>query len=76
MTSRSDATSFIQAHLSPPAGLTFYASLESVRRDATTLGYTSVLERAWSEIKINGALCLNGRPLLYVKEHGRSFSAI
>lgn len=75
MTTRSEITAFIQAHLSPPAGLTFYSSLESVRRDAMTLGYTSVLERAWAEIKINGALCLNGRPLLYVKEHGRSFSS-
>lgn len=74
MTTKLDTTAFIQAHLSPPAGLTFHSSLESVRRDAATLGYTSVLERAWSEIKIDGALCLNGRPLLYVKEHGRSFS--
>ena len=40
-----------------------------------TLGYTSVLERAWSEMKISGALCLNGRPLLYVKEYARSFSS-
>ncbi len=64
----------MQAHASPPAGMVFYNSLESVRSDINLLGYVSVVERAWTEIKIHGVLCLDTRPVLYLKEHSRPFS--
>lgn len=67
-------TNLVREHTSPPAGMVFYDSLESARSDAGLLRYWSVIERAWSEIKLDGVLCLDGRPVLYLKEYARPFS--
>ena len=64
----------VREHMSPPAGMLFYNSLESVIDDINILGYWTVIERAWNEIKLDGVLCIDGRPVLYLKEHGRPFS--
>jgi SAM-dependent methyltransferase len=69
-----EMTDLVRAHTSPSAGMVFYNSLESVRSDADLLGYVSVIERAWCEMKLDGVLCLDSRPVLYLKEHGRPFS--
>jgi len=69
-----EMTDFVRAHMPPPAGMVFYASIESVESDANLVGYWSVIERAWCEMKLNGVLCLDSRPVLYLKEYGRPFS--
>lgn len=60
-----------KAHGVTPPGMIFYDTLQSVRKDINLLGYVSVIERAWEELKLNGVLCLDCRPVLYFKEHGR-----
>ena len=65
----------IQAHLSTPPGMIFYPSLEAAMQDHDLLGYISVIKRAWREMKLDGVLCLDGRPVLYLKEYARPFSA-
>ena len=74
MTTAEKKSDLIQAHDSPPPGMVFYNSLEAVRSDVNLLGYVSVIERAWKEMKIHGVLCLDTRPVLYLKEHSRPFS--
>jgi len=74
MTTAVKKSNLLQAHDSPPPGMVFYNSLEAVRSDVNLLGYASVIERAWKEIKIHGVLCLDTRPVLYLKEHSRPFS--
>ena len=64
----------IQAHSATPSGMHFYASLESVMQDEYLLGYFSVIKRAWREMKLDGVLFLDGRPVLYLKEHARPFT--
>ena len=64
----------IQAHLATPSGMRFYASLESVMQDEYVLGYFSVIKRAWREMKLDGVLFLDGRPVLYLKEYARPFT--
>ncbi|MBA4368852.1 MAG: hypothetical protein C0403_14590 [Desulfobacterium sp.] len=63
-----------KAHGKTPTGMMFYDSLESVRKDINMLGYVSVIDRAWKELKIGGVLCLDCRPVLYFKEYGRPLS--
>ena len=74
MTTAPKKSNLIQAHDSPPPGMMFYNSLEAVRGDVNLLGYASVIERAWKEMNIHGVLCLDTRPVLYLKEHSRPFS--
>lgn len=74
MTTAVKKSDLLQAHDSPPPGMVFYNSLEAVRSDVNLLGYVSVIERAWKEMKIHGVLCLDTRPVLYLKEHSRPFS--
>lgn len=57
-----------------PLGMHFYASLESVMQDESTLGYFSVNKRAWREMNLNGVLFLDGCPVLYLKEYARPFT--
>ncbi|MBW1736043.1 MAG: hypothetical protein JRJ69_00490 [Deltaproteobacteria bacterium] len=64
----------VREHMSPPTGMLFYNSLESVYDDINILGYWSVIKRAWNELKLDGVLCIDGRPVLYLKEHGRPFN--
>lgn len=52
----------------------FYNALESIRGDINLLGYVSVIGRAWEELKLNGVLCLDCRPVLYFKEHDHPLS--
>ena len=68
MTTAVKESDLIKAHGSPPPGMVFYNSLEAVRSDVNLLGYVSVIERAWNEMKIHGVLCLDTRPVLYLKE--------
>ncbi|MCF8083883.1 MAG: N-6 DNA methylase [Deltaproteobacteria bacterium] len=75
MTTATKMSALVQAHCSPPAGMIFYDSLESIRNDIRLIGYWSVIERAWSEIKLNGVLFIDGRPVLYLKEHSRPFAS-
>ena len=75
MNSGATTTDLVRAHSSPPPGMVFYPSLESLQRDVSLLGYISVIERAWREMNLDGVLCLDGRPILYLKEHSRPFSS-
>ena len=63
-----------KAHSATPAGMMFYETLESVRKDINLLSYVSVIERAWEELKLNGVLFLDCRPVLYFKEHEHPLS--
>lgn len=65
---------FIQAHSDTPSGMRFYSSLEAVMQDEYLLGYFSVVRRAWREMKLDGVLFLDGRPVLYLKEYARPFT--
>ncbi|MFZ3136855.1 MAG: N-6 DNA methylase [Thermodesulfovibrionales bacterium] len=69
MSSAANLTELINAHKSALAGMMFYDSLASVLSDAGMLGYVSVVRRAWLEFKLDGMLCLDGRPVLYLKEY-------
>ncbi len=53
----------------------FYSSHRSIRGDTAIAGYALALERAWREMNLDGVLCLDGRPVLYLKEYGRPISA-
>jgi hypothetical protein len=64
----------VHAHAITPSGMRFYSSLEAVMQDQSVLGYFSVLKRAWREMKLDGVLCLDGRPVLYLKEYARPFT--
>ncbi len=75
MTTAIKKAALVKAHASPPVGMLFYNTLEGVRRDVNLLGNVSVIERAWKEMKLDGALCLDSRPVLYLKVHGRPFSS-
>ncbi len=63
-----EMTELVAAHRSPPKGMEFHECLDSVLSDANLSGYISVIERAWQEMKLDGILCLDGRPILYLKE--------
>ena len=74
MTTVVKKSKLVQAHDSPPPGMMFYKSREAFRNDDNLLGYVSVIERAWEEMKIDGVLCLDSRPILYLKENSRPVS--
>ncbi|MDM8523599.1 N-6 DNA methylase [Desulfococcaceae bacterium HSG8] len=65
----------VQAHTSPQAGMMFYDSVESARDDTDLTGYMSAIERAWNVLNLDGILCLDARPVLYLKNYGRPFAA-
>lgn len=52
-----------------PPGMMFHGSLEAVREDSGISGYVTVIERAWREMGLDGVLCLDGRPVLYLREY-------
>ncbi|MGO9413779.1 MAG: Eco57I restriction-modification methylase domain-containing protein [Syntrophobacteraceae bacterium] len=60
-------TELVMAHSSPPGGMAFFDLIASVRGDPCLLGYISVIERAWRELDLAGVLCLDNRPILYLK---------
>ncbi|WP_319522239.1 DNA methyltransferase [uncultured Desulfosarcina sp.] len=74
MKTNAELSVLIKAHKETPPGMMFYDSLESVHNDINLLGYVSVVDRAWKELKIDGVLCLDCRPILYFKESGRPLS--
>lgn len=69
-----EISNLVKEHTPTPAGMIFYNSFESVKHDVHLLGYVSVIGRAWREIKLDGVLCLDNRPVLYLKEYSRSFT--
>ena len=68
MDSGREMTELVAAHRSPPQGMEFHECLDAVLSDTNVLGYVSVIERAWEEMELDGILCLDGRPILYLKE--------
>ncbi|MGD0399137.1 MAG: hypothetical protein ABSC04_09500 [Syntrophobacteraceae bacterium] len=62
-----EMTELVMAHSSPPGGMAFFDLIASVRGDPSMLGYISVIERAWRELDLAGVLCLDNRPILYLK---------
>ena len=69
-----EISNLVKEHTLTPAGMIFYNSFESVKHDVNLLGYVSVIGRAWREIKLDGVLCLDNRPVLYLKEYSRPFT--
>lgn len=67
MQSTTEMTELVRAHRSPPEGMKFFDAVDSVRGDSGLLGYVSVIERAWREMNLAGALCIDNRPILYLK---------
>ena len=51
---------------SAPAGLMFYSSLTDVRADQGLRPYLHVITRAWGALGLDGVLCVNGLPTLYL----------
>jgi len=51
---------------SAPAGLMFYSSLTDVRADRSLRPYLHVISRAWDALELDGVLCVNGLPTLYL----------
>ena len=74
MTTALKKEALIKAHGITPSGMLFFNTLEGVRQDENLLGSISVIERAWKEMKLDGVVCLDSRPILYLKIHGRPFS--
>ncbi|MDP2786217.1 MAG: N-6 DNA methylase [Sulfurimicrobium sp.] len=68
-------TDLVKAHTAPQTGMAFYNSLAALQRDVSLLGYISVIKRAWEEIDLDGILCLDGRPVLYLKEYNSPISS-
>jgi len=66
-----EPTELVKSHRSPPGGMEFYETLESVRSDASLPGYVAVMERAWQVMELSGIVCLDGRPVLYLKEYAQ-----
>nr|VFJ72585.1 MAG: N-6 DNA Methylase [Candidatus Kentron sp. FW] len=58
-----------------PPGMVFHHSHESVWDDPGIFGYATVIERAWHEMDLDGVLCLDGRPVLYLREYNRPCSS-
>lgn len=75
MNTAADTTDFLQAHAAPPAGMMYCGSLESAERDPALSGYATVIKRAWREMKLNGVVCIDNRPVVYLKEYGRPFTS-
>lgn len=75
MTNNANLTKLVKAHKSVPAGMIFYDSLNSVLSDAGIIGYVSAIKRALNELKLDGILCLDRRPVLYLKKYGRPSSS-
>lgn len=75
MTNNANLTKLVKAHKSVPAGMIFYDSINSVLSDAGIIGYVSAIKRAWNELKLDGILCLDRRPVLYLKKYGRPSSS-
>ena len=55
--------------------MVFHDSLASVREDTDVPGYVTVIERAWREMGLHGVLCLDGRPVLYLREYDQPCSS-
>lgn len=66
-TAREMTEKLVTAHNSPPRGMAFFDSVASVRGDPSLLGYMSIIGRAWKELDLAGVLCLDNRPILYLK---------
>ena len=49
-----------------PDGLMFYSSLTDVRADRGLRPYLHVITRAWDALELDGVLCVNGLPTLYL----------
>ncbi|MDD5168890.1 MAG: N-6 DNA methylase, partial [Syntrophales bacterium] len=76
MKTSTQMTDFVRAHTSPPTlrGMAFYNSFNAVKSDDNLLGYVSIIKRAWEELKLDGVLCLDNRPILYLRESAQPFS--
>lgn len=75
MTTSAQPTPLILAHSNPPPGMVFVASPQELREDRSLRGSAPSVERAWDRLGLDGALFIDGRPALYLKEHGRPFTA-
>lgn len=65
----------VEAHRDAPAGLVFYASLSEIRDDRALLPYLHLITRAWQDLNLNGVLCVDGLPTLYLAIRKKSVSA-
>lgn len=75
MTTSAQPTPLILAHSNPPPGMVFVASPQELREERSLRGSAPSVERAWDRLGLDGALFIDGRPALYLKEHGRPFTA-
>ncbi len=57
---------FLDAHKRIPKGMMFYTSLPEIRADHALLPYLHLLLRAWNDLELDGVLCLDGLPTLYL----------
>ncbi|HBA83428.1 MAG TPA: hypothetical protein DCZ95_04965 [Verrucomicrobia bacterium] len=65
----------LDAHKSTPQGLMFYASLSELRADRALVSYLHPLTRAWHDLDLDGVLCLEGLPTLYLTIRHKRVSA-
>ena len=65
----------VDAHKNTPQGLRFYASLDEMRADRTLVSYLHAVVRAWQDLDLDGVLCVDGRPTLYLATRKKQLSA-
>ncbi len=56
----------LDAHRQTPKGLMFYMSLADIRSDRALLPYRHLLSRAWKDLNLDGVLCIDELPTLYL----------
>lgn len=65
----------IGKHRQPPAGMVFYESLSDIWADHALAPYLHLVSRAWNALKLDGILCVDGLPTLYLAIRPKAVSA-
>jgi len=65
----------LEQHRSPPEGMVFYESLSDIRADHAPAPYLHLVSRAWNALKLDGILCVDGLPTLYLTIRPKPVSA-
>ncbi len=70
-----DRKTLINAHRDAPEGMMFYASIGELRKDSSLAPYWLAMDRAWRALNLNGILCVEGVPTLYLSVRNQRVNA-
>ena len=73
MTQVAQINDLLRSHMNPPSGMVFHDSINSALDDLSLLGYWSAISRAWKELELCGVLCMDRRPVLYLRKQDRPY---